>query len=347
MRFGSNALRAPQCLLMGAVAYMKVGMLGEEGTVLSQPRPVAGEDNSRAWLDNLLPDLQHSRPCLVQPDPLLSILAFGIVLFAAALHASWNAIIKGVGDPLNGTLLVVFGAAIVAAITLPFMTQLTAETWPYLLTSVVLQTGYFALIAAAYTAADMSQVYPLMRGLAPLIVAGAGTVALGENPGVAGWAGIALISAGVLSLAFRGSLTNGRGIALALLNAVVIAAYTLIDGHGVRLSGSPATYTLMLSLLTAVPFAFWMLVTRRTSFVVEIRRNWHLGLAGGIATAASYGLALWAMTEAPVALVSALRETSIVFGTLIAYFVLKEKIDAARVMATATIVAGAIVLRLA
>jgi drug/metabolite transporter (DMT)-like permease len=128
---------------------------------------------------------------------------------------------------------------------------------------------------------------------------------------------------------------------------VVIASYTLVDGTGVRLSGVPPAYALTLSLLTAVPFTAWMLLTRRPAFVAAVRSRWHLGLLGGLATVSSYGLALWAMTEAPVALVAALRETSIVFGTLIAYFVLRERIDPPRLAATAIIVLGAIVLRLA
>ena len=142
-------------------------------------------------------------------------------------------------------------------------------------------------------------------------------------------------------------MANARGVALALGNALVIAAYTLVDGTGARLSGSAASYTLWLAILTAAPFAVWVLVRRRAAFVAFARTNWLLGAAGGVATTASYGLALWAMTEAPIALVAALRETSIVFGTIIAALVLRERITAPRLVATGVIVAGAVVLRLA
>jgi drug/metabolite transporter (DMT)-like permease len=277
----------------------------------------------------------------------VSLLAFAIVLFAAALHAAWNAVIKGAGDAGTMTALVVLGAGVVALCTLPFLPFPAPQSWPFLLTSVVLQTLYFALVAATYKAADMSQAYPLMRGLAPMIVAAVGIFTLHEVPSPLAWAGVALISAGVLSLAFRGRTTGSRGITLALCNAVVIAAYTLVDGTGVRLSDSPAAYALTLSLLTAVPFTLWFLVRRRAGFLLALRQRWYLGIAGGMATVSSYGLALWAMTEAPVALVAALRETSIAFGTLIAFFVLRERIGPLRLAATGTIVAGAIVLRLA
>ena len=277
----------------------------------------------------------------------MSLLAFGIVLFAAALHAGWNAVIKGAGDAGIMTALVVLGAGIVAVCLLPFLPFPALESWPFLGTSLALQTLYFGLVAATYKAADMSQAYPLMRGLAPLLVAGVGMVVLQEYPSPIAWAGVVLISAGVLSLALRGRTSHGRGVALALCNAVVIAAYTLVDGTGVRLSGSPAAYALTLSLLTAVPFTAWFLIKHRAQFLFELRRRWHLGLAGGLATVSSYGLALWAMTEAPVALVAALRETSIAFGTLIAFLVLREPVSPLRLLATGTIVAGAIVLRLA
>jgi drug/metabolite transporter (DMT)-like permease len=277
----------------------------------------------------------------------LSLATFGIVLFAALLHSAWNAIVKGAKDTTLTTILVTLGAALFAVVALPFLPQPAPASWPFLAVAAILQVVYFSLVAAAYGAADMSQAYPLMRGFAPLIVASVGTVAIGEHPSLTAWAGIALISIGVLSLALRGRLTNRRGIAFALANAVVIATYTLVDGTGARVSGSPAGYTLWLSLLTAIPFLIYVLVSRRQAFLAYARTNWWLGIAGGVATVTSYGLALWAMTEAPIALVAALRETSILFGTLIAFFILREKIDAPRLVATLIIAAGAIVLRLA
>ena len=192
----------------------------------------------------------------------------------------------------------------------------------------------------------MSQTYPLMRGLAPLIVAIFGALVLGERLGPLGWLGVLLVCTGVVGIALvRAALSRGTLIALA--NAVVIAAYTLVDGTGVRLSGSPIAYTLWLGLLTAIPFLFWVLVRERAAFFAYARRNALLGAAGGLATLAAYGLALWAMPEAPIAIVAALRETSILFGTLIAVLVLREPVTAARIAATLIIALGAMVLRLA
>jgi drug/metabolite transporter (DMT)-like permease len=139
---------------------------------------------------------------------------------------------------------------------------------------------------------------------------------------------------------------QGEGVSLALLNAVVIAGYTLIDGAGVRRSGAPAAYTLWIFLLTGAALAAWALLARRQVLRPYITRNWRLGLIGGFGTVTSYGLALWAMTVAPVALVAALRETSILFATAISGFVLKEKLGPARIAGALIIAAGAAALRL-
>lgn len=278
----------------------------------------------------------------------MSLTAFAIVLFAAALHATWNAIVKGAGDTTLTTILVATSAGVLAVIALPFLPVPASASWPYLGVATVLQVTYFSLVAAAYRATEMSTAYPLMRGLPPLLVAVIGSVFLGERPSLGAWSGIALVCGGVLSLALHGRVGTGRrGVLLALANAAVIATYTLVDGTGVRLSGSPASYTLWLTMLTAVPLLLWVLGRRREEFIAFARRQWPLGVAGGIATTVSYGLALWAMTTAPIAMVAALRETSIVFGTIIAAFVLRERMTPRRLIATGLVVAGAIVLRLA
>jgi drug/metabolite transporter (DMT)-like permease len=277
----------------------------------------------------------------------MSLLAFGIVLFAAVLHAGWNALVKGGGDTTLTTTFVALMAAVIAAVLLPFLPPPAPASWPYLGVAAVLQVAYYLLVAAAYREADMSQVYPLMRGLPPLLVAGVAALFLGEQPTLVAWAGIGLICGGVLSLAVHGRGANGQGVAFALANAVVIASYTLVDGAGARLSGSAASYTLWLAVLTAPPVVLWVALRRGLELVAFARKKWVLGAAGGAATTASYGLALWAMTEAPIAMVAALRETSIVFGTIIAALVLRERITPPRLLATAIIVLGAVVLRLA
>ena len=161
------------------------------------------------------------------------------------------------------------------------------------------------------------------------------------------WIGVIGISVGILSMTMGSKRDHRKGIYLALLNAFVIASYTLVDGVGVRRSGSPAAYTLWVFLLTGLPFAIWAVTGRRTTFVPYVSRHWRIGMVGGVGTTASYGLALWAMTIAPVAVIAALRETSILFGTLIAGLVLKEHIGMRRIIAACIIASSAAVLRLA
>lgn len=277
----------------------------------------------------------------------MSPIVFAAVLLGAALHASWNAIVKGGPDKLMTTVLVAAASGLVALAALPFLPFPARASWPFLAASAVVQVLYFTLVAAAYTATDMSRAYPLMRGLAPALVAIAGVAFLGEHLGPAAWAGVALISSGVFGMTFAGRGPASRlGTLLALLNAGVIASYTLIDGAGVRRSGAPVAYATWLFLLNAIPLVGWALVARRRALLAYARRHWPVGLAGGLGNLGSYGLALWAMTHAPIAVVAALRETSILFGMAIAGLVLHERIGPARIAAAALIVLGAVSLRL-
>ena len=272
-------------------------------------------------------------------------IVFTVVLLAAAVHAGWNAIIKGAEDKLLTTVLVSSGAGVVAAIMLPFLEAPAPASLPFLLSSSVLQVIYYSLVAHAYRAADMSQSYPVMRGTAPLLVALVSALWLGERLPLAAWTGVGAIGAGIIITAFDGRSEMGKGLVFALLNACVIAGYTLIDGAGVRRSGAPLSYTLWVFLLTAVPLALWATSSRRAAFVLYARRYGRLGLIGGIGSVASYAAALWAMTLAPVAVVAALRETSILFATGLSAFLLKERVGPARLAGAACIVVGGLMLR--
>jgi drug/metabolite transporter (DMT)-like permease len=272
-----------------------------------------------------------------------------VVLFGALLHAGWNAIVKAGDDKLLNIVLVNVGAAVLAAMVLPFLPLPAPESWPYLLASVGTQILYFLLVAGAYRAGDMSQAYPLMRGTAPLLVAVASGPLLGEALTTAGWIGVVLVSGGVLGIAFesrRRTATSRAATLYALANAGVIATYTMIDGTGVRASGNAAAYTLWIFLITAQPLLLWTLVRRPRALVAYARGKLTMCLVGGMGTLGSYGTALWAMTQAPVASVAALRETSILFATVIAVVVLKEKITLRRYLAIAVIAAGAVAIRL-
>lgn len=278
----------------------------------------------------------------------MSATVFLAVLCGAALHASWNAIVKAGPDKLLTTILVAAASGLVAAAALPFLPLPAPASWPFLAVSAMVQVLYFALVAGAYAATDMSRAYPLMRGAAPALVALAGVLLLGEHPGPLALVGVGLISCGVFGMTFaHGGAASRLGTALALANACVIASYTLIDGLGVRRSGAAISYAMWLFLLNALPLVGWALLARRRAFLAYARRWWPLGLAGGLGNLGSYGLALWAMTQAPVAVVAALRETSILFGLAIAGLFLRERIGPARIAAAAMIVAGAAALRLA
>ena len=273
---------------------------------------------------------------------------FAAVLLGAALHATWNAIVKGGTDPLLSTVFVAAGSGAVALLALPFLPLPAPASWPFIACSALVQVVYFALVAGTYRRADMSLAYPLMRGTAPVIVAAVGAVWLGERLSPGALAGIALVCSGVLGMALAARRRASRaGMALALANAGVIATYTLIDGAGVRLSGAPVAYAMWLFLLNALPLVGWALVARGPALRRYARGNLRNGLIGGVGNLGSYGLALWAMTGAPVAVVAALRETSIVFAIAIAGLFLGERITGGRMAAAALIALGAVGLRLA
>ncbi|MEG2804443.1 EamA family transporter [Stenotrophomonas sp.] len=274
----------------------------------------------------------------------MSLSLFCTVLLAALLHAGWNAIVKRGRDTLLTTILVTGSAALMAAIVLPFLPAPAPRSWPWLSASTALQVIYYVLVARTYQVTDMSASYPLMRGLAPLLVALVGTLFLGQSlPGLA-WCGIALVCAGILCLA-RGSAR--QHLWLPLLNAGVIATYTMVDATGARQSGATLSYTLWLFLLSGLPLPIWALCTRGASLRAYARAHWGHGVVGGVGTVTSYSLALWAMTIAPVAMIAALRETSILFGIVISAFVLHERVSRQRWLAAGVIVAGAAVLRAA
>lgn len=276
----------------------------------------------------------------------MTALVFGLILFSAALHASWNAIVKGGDDKLQTMILVSAFGALIGLVCLPFLPPMSGDALPFLAISVVLEIAYAAFVALAYTHADMSRAYPLMRGTPPLIVALVSTLGLGIGISLTGWAGIALVSLGLLSLTLRNTGGDRRGITFALINALVIASYTLVDSFGVRASGAPVTYTMWIFILVGVPLTFWGILMK-PGFLAYARSDWLAGFIGGIGTLGSYGIVLWAMTQAPVPLVAALRETSILFGTAIAAVILREPVTRGRIAAVAIIAAGAILLKLA
>lgn len=275
----------------------------------------------------------------------MSTTIFCLILLAAAFHATWNAIVKAGSNKFLTTVLLTASAAVLAMLLLPFFPMPNSASWAYILASTVIQIVYFGMVAKIYHIADMGLTYPLMRGTAPLIVAVLGTLLLDEKLEFYAWLGIITISIGILSMILAAPKKGLKGIGLALLNAILIASYTLVDGHGIRLSGSAISYILWSFVLSGLIFFIFALKMQYRQMGNYFRLNWHLGLIGGIGSFFSYGLALWAMTLAPVAIVAALRETSILFATLIAIFILKERATITRILSSCIILIGALILR--
>lgn len=272
----------------------------------------------------------------------------GAVLGAALLHASWNTLLKRRGEPLLATVLVVAGSACVAILLLPFLPAPARASWPFIAASGVVQAAYFLLLIETYRDGQVSHAYPLMRGCAPLLVAIVNGPLTGDRLSPGQWVGMLLICGGVLGLWLAAPAAGARRTTVfALLTAGVIAACTLIDGQGVRRSGAPAAYTLWIFLLTGAWVCAWTARGRVGALVAFARANPLVAPLGGLASVGSYGIALWAMTRAPVAAVAALRETSILFATAIAAFILREPIGRARLAAVTLIACGAVAMRLA
>jgi phosphonate utilization associated putative membrane protein len=270
------------------------------------------------------------------------------VLCGALLHAGWNALIKSGQDKgldtavmqLAGTLLAL---PLLLAVGLP-----PPAAWPFILASAAIHIGYYIALTGAYQHGDLGLTYPLMRGTAPVLVALSATATVGESLSPLGWAGVLGVSCGVLALGLsRHAMDSPRAVAFALVNAVVIAGYTVVDALGVRASGNAVQYVVALFALNGWPFALLVLARRGwTRALPYARRRAPLATVGAAASLASYGMALWAMTRAPVATVAALRETSVLFATLLGCWLLKEAFTLRRAIGTAAILAGVTALRL-
>ncbi|PKN17276.1 MAG: EamA family transporter [Deltaproteobacteria bacterium HGW-Deltaproteobacteria-6] len=272
-----------------------------------------------------------------------------LILLAAALHAGWNVLIKAESGNSSNTILIIAGSAVIGVVFLPFVPLPLAASWPYLGASVVIHIFYFGVLLAAYKKGDMSLVYPLMRGLPPVLTALAASVLFQESLSPAGWMGVALVSAGALTLMADFRLSEkfkAAPVLLAIGEAAIIVIYTLVDARGARLSGHAFSYTGWMLSLLALFFLVAMPVMEGRQVFVRIIKNWKKSLIGGSFTFASYGIALWAMTYAPVALVAALREASILFGTIFSVLILKERVTPVRILSIIMIVAGAVAIKM-
>lgn len=274
------------------------------------------------------------------------------VLFGALLHASWNALVKGSPDKALDTAVIHMVGSFLA-IPLLFITGLPPQAcWPYIGVSVLTHIGYYIALTGAYKHGDLGLTYPLMRGTAPLLVALSSSLMLGESLKPLAWAGVLGVSCGVLALGLsRHALDHPRAVGFALANAVVIATYTVVDALGSRAAyadgGNALQYVVALFVLDGWPFAALVFMRRGGAVVWPYARaRWPVASGAAAASLGSYGIALWAMSKAPVATVAALRETSVLFAALLGSWFLKEAFTLRRAIGTLTIVAGVMALRL-
>jgi drug/metabolite transporter (DMT)-like permease len=266
-----------------------------------------------------------------------------LVLLAALMHASWNALVKASPSKFLDVVVINGVSGAIASVVLPFLAPIDRACWPWLAASVVIHYAYFAAVIGAYRFGDLSQAYPIMRGCAPMLVAVMGVPLVGERLAAGIWAGIALIVAGIIGpalIAARGIRLPGRGTSIAAVNAVVIACYTLVDGAGTRASGNAVGYGMWLFLLIGAPMLVCAAAWRGRELVNYVRERWARSTLGGALLMASYLIALWAMTRAPVAAVAALRETSVIFAAIIGTALLGERFGGWRIPGAVLVALG-------
>lgn len=276
-------------------------------------------------------------------DPIV----LALVLAAAVLHASWNALVKSGGDPWVRLALANGVGSACAAAMVPFVGVPDAAAWPFILGSIAVHQVYFAFLALQYRFGDLSHVYPISRGTAPLLVAVTAYVFAGETLSPAGMAAVGIICAAILSLTFdRGwKIAPGKGTWFALGTSLTIAVYTLIDGLGGRSTANVVDYIVYMFLLNALPFGLLVMFMRRHALAPTFRLHWKTGAIGGVLSYAAYGLVIWAMSLTPMTYVSALRETSVILAALIGTRILKEPFGAHRIAAACCVAAGVVLLQ--
>lgn len=281
----------------------------------------------------------------------MDLIVFLAVLVAAACHAGWNALLKLNLESLTATTLVAVASGLVALPVVAVLGVPHVAAWPYLAGSVVIHTLYYLALAQAYRTGDLGQVYPIARGTAPLMTALLSAFVLGEVLSLTAWAGVALLGCGILLLAMRGGRKlqafDARGVGFALLTSLTITTYSLVDGTGARVAQAPVLYTAWLFVLSAIVMAVIGVWMRGPQLRPAIAKSGLLALAGAALSVLAYVIAIWAMTRAPIAVVAALRETSVLFAALFSTLLLREPVLPARVLAALIVLAGALLLRLA
>lgn len=275
---------------------------------------------------------------------------FLAVIGAAFLHAAWNALVKGGTDKLMSLTAVMLGHTPFAIVAVLISPPLGADALPFLIVGLLLHLGYQLFLLYAYGAGDLTQVYPIARGSAPLIVAVVSITVLGVTLQRMELLAVMIIGIGIVSLALvrrADGLRNGRAAMFALITGCFIAGYSIVDGLGARAGGTALGYSGWLAIGNSIALCAIVALRAPQTFGALWRDGHRLFWLGGGASFVAYAIVTWAFTQAPIALVTALRETSIVFALLIGVFFLKERLDLMKLLSTATVLVGAALLRLA
>jgi drug/metabolite transporter (DMT)-like permease len=271
-----------------------------------------------------------------------------LVLLAALLHASWNALAKASGDPLVNLAVVTTTGGVLALPLLFILPFPSAETWTWLGLSAVIHYVYQLSLTRMYELGDLSQVYPIARGLAPLGVAVLAALYAGEGITLIQGLGLVLAAGAIVVLGRFGAAGGSQrgAVGMALRTALLIGAYTFLDGQGVRTVDQPARFIAWSFFLGCVPFALTAAVIRGRDALEPLRRNGLRAMGGGVMATIGYAIALWAMARAPLASVASLRESSVLFAALIGAFLLGESFGRTRVLAAVVLVIGLVLVQL-
>lgn len=269
------------------------------------------------------------------------------VLCAALFHATWNSLIKGGKDPLLNSMMISATQLFVCIIAIGFLPLPHPDSWPFIIITTIIHVSYLFLLAKSYHAGELSRVYPIVRGLPPLIVSVVIFLILDEDMSFYGWLGIGVISCGILTLEIGNKIPSRKVLFLSVATAIMIATYTVIDGIGARLSGNSTSFLIWFVLFQSIIYtALVIMMKSRKQCAVYVLRYWKRGIIGGVLSISAYGIALWAVTKAPIAYVAALRETSVLFASIIAIVFLSEPLRISRIVSAILIVSGIIIMKI-
>lgn len=273
-----------------------------------------------------------------------------VVLTAAVLHAVWNALAHAIENKLAGFTLINLAFVGVSAFWVCFTPLPGSAAWPFIAASAVLQVAYQTLLLQAYRLGDFGQMYPVARGVAPMLVAVLSVSVLGQELSAPELTGVLIISAGLLALALADGLPDRArlpALTAALGTGVMIASYTIVDGTGVRRSDSVSGYIAWSFLLQGMLFCAGAFVLGGRRLSARLRDAPMRGLTGGVLSLTAYALVVWAQDHGDLASIAALRETSIVIAALLGTVLFHERLGGRRLVASVTVVAGIAVLQFA